>query len=257
MKIETIPLLSDNYAYLLICTASGQAAVVDPAEAEPVLARVRELGVDLVAIWNTHHHWDHTGGNEAILKRGQVEVYGHRSDSSRIAGFSSGLDHGDTVVLGQLRATVLHTPGHTRGALVYVVQDAALTGDTLFGAGCGRLFEGDPPTMHDSLNQRIAKLPADTRVFCGHEYTEKNLAFAVTLEPGNHALQQRVERVSGLRADHRPSVPSTLGEELATNPFLRCQQASLRSALAARFPERDLSEPSAVFALLRQLRDRF
>lgn len=257
MNVETIPLLSDNYAYLVVCATTGQAAVVDPADAEPVLARVRELGVDLVAIWNTHHHWDHIGGNEAILKQGPVEVYGHSSDASRIAGFSKGLEHGDAIVLGQLRATVMHTPGHTRGALVYVVQDAALTGDTLFGAGCGRLFEGDPPTMYDSLNRRIARHPADTRVYCGHEYTEKNLAFAATLEPDNQALQQRTERVSRLRCDHQPSVPSTLGEELATNPFLRCHERSIRTTLAERFPQQDLSDPNSVFALLRRLRDRF
>lgn len=257
MRVEIVPLLTDNYGYLVICERSGVAAIVDPAEAAPVLESTRRLGVELVAIWNTHHHWDHTAGNQALLAGGARALYAHASDRDRISGLTHALAHDDRFTLGALQVRVLHTPGHTRGGLVYLVDDAAFSGDALFGAGCGRIFEGDPAMMYSSLNDRIAALPPRTRIFCGHEYTQKNLSFACTVDPQNTALRQRQARVEALRAADEPSVPATLQEELDTNPFLRCTAPGIRRALEERFEHDDLSNPVQVFTRLRQLRDGF
>jgi len=255
--VELIPVLSDNYAYLIVCEETEQAAVVDPADPDVVWSRVQARGVDLRAIWNTHHHWDHTAGNEVLQSRCDLAVVGHRTDRGRIAGLSVPVDDGDVVELGALRGTILHTPGHTRGGIVYLVGDALFTGDALFGAGCGRLFEGDPPTLYHSLNVRLAGLDDETKVYCGHEYTQKNLSFALTVEPGNRDLQERVKRVESQRAQGQPLVPSTLGEERKTNPFLRCDSPELIEGLKRRFPSEPLDKPEQVFGGLRRLRDRF
>lgn len=260
MRVELIPVLSDNYAYLVLCERTGLAAAVDPADPEPVLARVEELGAELAAIWNTHHHWDHTSGNEALCAaagaRG-LEVYAHASDQGRVPEQNRGVEHGATVTLGALEATVYHTPGHTRGGVVYQLQGAAFTGDSLFAAGCGRLFEGTAEMMHRSLNEVLAPLPDETKVYCGHEYTQKNIAFAESVDGANAALAERKARVDALRERGEPSIPSTLGEERSTNPFLRCADEGLRAQLAARFPGEPLDDDVAVFAKLRGLRDRF
>jgi hydroxyacylglutathione hydrolase len=256
VQIEILPLLSDNYGYIVICQRSGVAAVVDPAEAEPVRRALSALGVDLVAVWNTHHHWDHTAGNAGLVGD-DVELYAHVSDRARIPGVTHPVEHDDRFRLGQLEVRVIHAPGHTRGGVVYQVEDAAFTGDALFGAGCGRLFEGDPPTMYHSLNERIACLPAATRVFCGHEYTQKNLAYAATVEPSSPALAARISRVESQRSRAEPSVPSTLDEESATNPFLRCSEPGIAATLSQHFPDDDFADPVRVFARLRQLRDQF
>jgi hydroxyacylglutathione hydrolase len=251
MRVEQVPLLSDNYAYLVICEQTSQAAVVDPAAADPILERVASLGVELVAIWNTHHHWDHTGGNEKLLAgKTSLAVYGHASDSSRIPGLTCGLEQDDEVTLGSLQARIFHTPGHTTGGIVYCVEDAAFTGDTLFSAGCGRLFEGTAEMMHHSLNGVLGGLDDSTRVFCGHEYTQKNIAFArrVDLENGN--VIAREKEVAKLRSHGEPTVPSTLGLERETNPFLRCADPQIRAHLALQ----DGSDAD-VFAALRKIRD--
>jgi hydroxyacylglutathione hydrolase len=223
MRIVAIPCLKDNYAYLVICEATRRAAVVDPSEAAPVLAAVREAGVDLRAIWNTHHHWDHTGGNEELAKTvSGLEVVAHDSDRGRVPAQTHFVGEGDTVSVGQLSAQIIHNPGHTTGAISYHIADpgAVFTGDTLFAAGCGRLFEGTPADMHRSLT-KLASLPAHTQVYCGHEYTEKNLVFAAEAEKDNRAIAERQARVAGLRKQGLPSVPFTMAEEKATNPFVR------------------------------------
>ncbi len=257
MKIEVVPVLNDNFAYLVICEATGKAATVDPGAAAPVLEQVRRLGVELTDLWNTHHHFDHIGGNDEIKAQAGVRRHmGHASDRGRIPGLTHKLAHDQRFSLGELEVQALHTPGHTLGAVCYRVQDCLFTGDTLFGAGCGRLFEGDPPTMFNSLRSVIATLPGETRLFFGHEYTLNNLDFAATLEPGNQRLQQRIERVRQQMEQGEPSVPSTLDEELATNPFLRWDSEELRQSLAGKFPDDELDDLQ-VFTRLRELRNRW
>ena len=235
MRIVSIPCLTDNYAYLVICEATQRAAVVDPSEAAPVLAAVRQHGVDLQAIWNTHHHWDHTGGNQELVAavRG-LEVVAHESDRGRVPAQTRFASEGDTVSIGQVRASIIHNPGHTTGAISFHIADpgAVFTGDTMFGAGCGRLFEGTPADMHGSLT-KLAALPGTTRVYCGHEYTEKNLAFAAEAEKDNPAVAERLARVSELRKKGQPSVPFTMAEEQATNPFVRAGSAERLGELRA------------------------
>jgi hydroxyacylglutathione hydrolase len=215
MRVVSIPCLKDNYAYLVI--DGTQAAIVDPSEHVPVLDAVKREGVTLAAIWLTHHHWDHVGGVESIVAvHPGIEVVAHKSDEPRIKQATKLVDEGDTVALGNLRAKILYNPGHTLGAISYWIEDgdgAVFTGDTLFAAGCGRVFEGNPEMMFASLN-KLAALPPHTRVYFGHEYTEANLKFAAHVEPGNPAINARASSVTV------PSTPSTIADERATNPFL-------------------------------------
>jgi hydroxyacylglutathione hydrolase len=255
MKIIQIPLLRDNYGYLLICEKSREAAVIDPSEAEPVLKRIEQENVNLKAILNTHHHRDHTGGNEGILAQHKLEVYGHKSDGARIFGLTQGVDEGDEIKIGELSGRVLFVPGHTTGHVAYLFGNNLFSGDTLFTAGCGRLFEGTAEQMHGSLIKLMA-LPDDTKVYCGHEYTENNLRFAVTLEPKNHKLLSRFERVQGIRTRGVSTVPATLEEEKQTNPFLRWDSKELQASLKSQAPDSRL-DPVSVFAKVRQLKDSF
>jgi hydroxyacylglutathione hydrolase len=256
MRVETVPVYGDNYAYLVICEESGQAAAVDPADADAVARRAGELEVRIAAIWCTHHHGDHTGGNQVLARETGCRVFGHGVDSERIPALTDTLEHGATVRLGGLEARVLHTPGHTRGSICYLVEDCLFTGDTLFACGCGRLFEGDAPTMFGSLHERIRPLPASTRIHCGHEYTLKNLDFAWTVEPGNPALGRRADAVRELRSAGRPSVPFTLAEELSTNPFLRCESPEIVASLGGRHGL-TAGDPLSVFTRLRELRNSY
>jgi hydroxyacylglutathione hydrolase len=256
MKIVQIPLLRDNYGYLIMCQKTNAAAVIDPSESEPVLRRVEEEQVALTAILNTHHHRDHTGGNEGLLASAkQLAVLGHNSDAGRIPGLNRGVDDGDEVEIGELRGKVLFIPGHTTGHIAYLFGSHLFCGDTLFTGGCGRLFEGTPEQMQASLKKLMA-LPDQTKIYCGHEYTENNLRFAVTLEPKNHKLISRFERVQGLRTRGVSTVPSTLEEEKQTNPFLRWDSKEIQKTLKARSPDLRL-DPVSVFAKVRQLKDSF
>ena len=255
MKIIQVPLLRDNYAYLLICEKSKEAAVIDPSEAEPVLKRIEQEKITLTAILNTHHHRDHTGGNEGILAQHKVDVYGHKSDAARIFGLTRGVDEGDEIKIGDLTGKVLFIPGHTSGHVAYLFGGNLFCGDTLFTAGCGRLFEGTPEQMDGSL-KKLAALPDETKVYCGHEYTESNLRLAVTLEPKNHKLVSRFERVQGLRTRGASTVPATLEEEKQTNPFLRWDSKELQASLKSQDPDLRL-DPVSVFAKVRKLKDSF
>jgi hydroxyacylglutathione hydrolase len=215
MRVVPVPCLTDNYAYLVI--EADSAAVVDPGAHAPVLEALARESVSLVAIWLTHHHWDHVGGIDGLLAvQPSLEIVAHRTDQSRVAKATRLVDEGDVVTLGSVRARILHNPGHTLGAISYWIEEgdgAVFTGDTLFAAGCGRIFEGTPEMMHASLH-KLATLPPSTRVYFGHEYTAANLKFAAHVEPTNEAI---AARIAGLAV---PSTPSTIAKERATNPFL-------------------------------------
>lgn len=253
LDIHQIPVLSDNYVYLARCRASGMTAVVDPAVAQPVLAEAERLGWTITHILNTHHHGDHVGGNREIMAKTGCTVVGPRADRDRIPGISVEVDEGDVYRLGECEAKVFFVPGHTRGHIAYWFEEsnALFCGDTLFALGCGRLFEGTPEQMWRSL-EKLRALPPQTRVFCAHEYTQANARFALSVDGGNGALRERAEEIDAARAAGRPTVPSTLGLEQATNPFLRADDPALAQAvgLAGR-------APVEVFAEVRHRKDVF
>jgi hydroxyacylglutathione hydrolase len=250
MRIVQIPLLKDNYGYLLICEKTNQAGIVDPSEGEPVWRRVQEEGVDFRAILNTHHHRDHTGGNEYLLQKARLEVYGAQVDEDRIPGITRPVKEGDEVKVGEEKGTVLFIPGHTRGHIAFLFGNKLFSGDCLFTAGCGRVFEGTAEQMKASL-AKLRDLPGDTLVYCGHEYTEKNLQFALTVEPNNDKVKERLAAVQALRAKKQFTVPAKLEDELATNPFLRWESAELQKNVAVG------TDAVAVFARTRELKDSF
>ncbi len=263
MRVVPVPCLSDNYAYLLVCPETKEAAIVDPSEPEPVLAALQDGGrragdVKVVAILDTHHHPDHVGGNDAVAKRLGIErIYGHASDRGRIPGQTHFLEEGATFTIGSLLIRVLHIPGHTTGAVAYVVtrepNDAVVfTGDTLFVGGCGRIFEGDPPMMHASLS-KLAKLDGRTQVYCGHEYTESNLRFAAHVEPTNGAIAAARARVAAARKEGKPTVPSSMADELSYNPFLRTQSQEIRKTLGIA----ETASPAEALGAIRKAKDSF
>lgn len=230
MRVIPIACLSDNYAYLVVADGRKEAIVVDPSEAEPVLAVLEREGLTLVGILATHHHFDHVGGNQRLLEKyGDLAVFGSQYDfdEKRVPGQTIGVTEGSTFEIAGLSFRCLLVPGHTLGAIAYVVDDAVFTGDTMFVAGCGRLFEGTPEMMAISLCDKIGKLPGNTRVYCGHEYTVNNLRFAAAAEPENQDVQRKLVVAQEKRSRNEPTVPSTVAEELATNPFLRVEEPTL------------------------------
>jgi hydroxyacylglutathione hydrolase len=253
LTIHMFPCLADNYGYLLHDAETGVTAAVDTPDATEISAQLAAKGWRLTHIFNTHHHADHAGGNVELKRRTGCTIVGPRADSARIPGIDVLVGDGDVVTLGGHRATVFDTPGHTRGHIVYhfAAAHAAFVGDTLFAMGCGRLFEGTPAQMWSSL-QKILAWPDDTRLYCAHEYTQSNARFALTVEPQNKALQERAAKVAQLRAAGRATVPSLLGEERATNPFLRPQSRDLRATI-----ELAAAADVDVFAKTRALKDAF
>lgn len=235
LDIIQVPVLSDNYVYLIHEPGSGATAVIDAGVAEPVLAAAAARGWSISDIWNTHWHPDHTGANLAIHAATGCRITGPAGEAAKIPGIDRAVVEGDTVMLGAATARVIDVPGHTAGhnAYWFADDDALFCGDTLFALGCGRLFEGTAPQMHASLAKLMA-LPDATRVFCAHEYTQSNARFAVTVEPDNAALLARVVAVDAARAQGLPTVPSTIGLERATNPFVRADVAGFAAARAAK-----------------------
>jgi hydroxyacylglutathione hydrolase len=255
MKVIPIPQLSDNYAYLIVDEETAKAGIVDCAEAEPVLRAVEAEGVELVAILPTHHHYDHVGGNADLLAaRPGLTVYGF---DERIPGLTQQVADGDRVSVGRLPGRVIYIPAHTTGHIAYFFESekAVFTGDTLFAGGCGRLFEGDAAMMIRSLS-KLLSLPDETRVYFGHEYTEKNLRFALTLEPRNPSLKEKHAWARGEVGRGGTTTPTTIASEKATNPFLRWKSEELRGTLRQRFPDLPMTD-EAVFAKTRSLKDQF
>ncbi|MGF1542342.1 MAG: hydroxyacylglutathione hydrolase [Pleurocapsa sp.] len=257
MEIKIIPVLSDNYIFLLWDRTQKIAAVVDPAIAPPVLECLEELGTELVAIFNTHHHSDHVGGNRQLIQQfPQVCVYGGTADRGRIPGQQVFLEERDRVTFGDRTAEVFFVPGHTRAHIAYYFpptnpQDTGelFCGDTLFAGGCGRLFEGNPAQMVNSLN-KLRNLPDNTRIWCAHEYTLKNLQFALTVDPDNSQLQTRYQEVKTTRSQGMFTIPSTLGLEKQTNPFLRWDTPQLQAITK-------MTQPARVFGRIRGMKDTF
>jgi hydroxyacylglutathione hydrolase len=251
MRVIPVPCLSDNYAYLVAADGAKEAFVIDPSEAAPIEAALERENLELVAIVNTHHHWDHVGGNDELCARaGSLPVYAHVSDVGRVPQQTERVEEGRSFKVAGLELRPLHVPGHTLGAVSYWVEDAVFTGDTLFVAGCGRLFEGTPEMMYTSLSGKLAKLPAATRVFCGHEYALGNLRFALHVEPENKAVQAKLQRATEAKEKGTWMIPSTIEEELATNPFLRSEEPKVRE----RYPA---DTPAGVLGAVRAAKDVF
>jgi len=252
-RVTIIPILNDNYSYLVHDTQSQQTAVVDPALSQPVLDVLAANGWQLNFIFNTHHHGDHVGGNLELKQKTGCKVVAAEADRHRIPGYDMGVNDNDVVMLGNLAARIIATPGHTSGHIVYYFADHGLLfcGDTLFSLGCGRLFEGSAKQLWQSL-QKLKGLPSATRVYCAHEYTQANGRFALSVEPDNLALQQRIAAVRQLRANGQPTLPSTIAQERATNPFFREDSTALQKTIG-------MAGKSAldVFTRLRELKDNF
>jgi hydroxyacylglutathione hydrolase len=249
VEIEVGPCLKDNYAYLV--KSGSQCAVVDPSEAAPVQQALAKKGWKLTHILNTHHHLDHCGGNLDLKRETGAVVVGPGKDAARIPGLDVGVDEASGWEFDGRKVRVLEVPAHTRGAITFVIDGNAFTGDTLFLMGCGRLFEGDPQTMWTSLS-KLMTMPDDTNIYCGHEYTESNGRFALTLEPSNAALKARMAQVAATRAAGKPTVPATLGQEKQTNPFLRPDQPEIRKSLGM-----EQASTVAAFGEIRERKNRF
>jgi hydroxyacylglutathione hydrolase len=240
--------------YLLVDESTQEAAIVDPVEPKKVLSAVKEEGVKLTSVLTTHHHWDHAGGNEELVKLvSGLTVYG---GDERIGALNKPVKHDDSFKIGNLAVRCLSTPCHTSGHICYYVTAQSgevpivFTGDTLFVAGCGRFFEGTPQQMHRALIDVLSKLPGETRVYCGHEYTVNNLRFALHVEPNNKSMQDKMSWAQSQRSKDEPTIPSSIAEELAINPFMRVREPSVQSHTGK-------SDPVEVMGALRSEKDNF
>lgn len=256
-EVHQIPAATDNLVWLLVCKKTGTCAVIDGPDAGGALVYAHQHGLAISMVLNTHTHGDHVGVNRDLAQRGLLagmQVVGAADARDEVPGITQPVRHGDTVQVGALTGRVIAADGHMRGHICFVFEDVLFSGDTLFTGGCGRVFTGDFVAMQESL-ARLAALPPETRVCCGHEYTEDNLRFAQSLEPNNTQLRARYAQVKAVRATGACVVPSRLSEELATNPMLRWDSPELLAQLRAQMPNSVLDSQAAVFAATRQLKD--
>ena len=253
MQIITIPCLTDNYAYIINDTNSKTIGVVDPSEAHPIISYLKKENLKLNYILNTHHHFDHIGGNIELKKTYNAKVVGYVGDKHRIPGIDINVKDNEQWVFGNSNVKILHIPGHTLGHICFFFEreKIAFTGDTLFSLGCGRIFEGDHKQMLESLN-KIKKLPKDTKIYCGHEYTQKNAEFCIKYDSENIDLINKFNEIKKLRLNNLPTVPSKLEDEIKSNIFLRCNENKLKIKL-----NMENQEDFKVFKKVRDLKDSF
>lgn len=254
MKVTVLPALSDNYMYLITDEKTGQAAIVDPVSPDTVLEAVKAEGVKLTKVLTTHHHWDHAGGNEELVKKfpNRLDVYG---GDKRIGALTNFVKQGDKFKIGDIEVECIFTPCHTTGHICYYAKDtkgktAVFTGDTLFVAGCGRFFEGTPEQMYTALVEKLAALPDNTLVFCGHEYTQQNLKFARHVEEGNRDIAKAIADVDEKRKKGLPTVPSTIGQEKRINPFMRVMMGAVQRHAGC-------ADPTGTMQVIRKEKDSF
>ena len=253
MKIIPIPCLNDNYAYIVKDNITKTVGVVDPSEAKPIINYLKKEKLELNYILNTHHHFDHIGGNIELQKLYKSKIIGFKDDKHRIPGINITLNDGEKFKFGKSQIKVIHIPGHTSGHICFFFEKEkiAFTGDTLFSLGCGRIFEGDHKQMLSSLN-KIKKLPIETKIYCGHEYTLKNAEFCMKYDEKNLDLINQFKKIQELRSKNLPTVPSILEQELKSNIFLRCDQNDLKIKL-----NMENIEDYKVFKKVRDLKDAF
>ena len=254
LEVHQVPAWTDNFIWLIVSPALKEAAAVDGPEAAPALRLCEKLGVRLTTILNTHTHLDHIGINHSLHGHADLRVVGPKSRAAEIPGITEPVGEGDEFDLFGVPVRVLLTEGHIDGHISFVVDGGVFCGDTMFGAGCGYLFDGPPRKMYESL-QRLAALPGDTRVYCAHEYTQDNLRFAWSVEPDNPALAARIQSAWRTRAEGRSTVPSTIALERNTNPFLRPFSKTLMSRVSEALPNHPMGNPTEVFTATRALKD--
>lgn len=252
LEIHQFPCLDDNYGVLIRDPDSGLVASIDAPSADAVRAALREKGWTLTHILTTHYHWDHTDGNLALKSETGCTIVGPRPEADKVPGIDKQVGEGDTFKFGSFEVKVFETPGHTAGHIIYWIPEAsvAFVGDTLFAMGCGRVNEGSMAEMWSGI-EKVAKLPPETMLYCGHEYTIANAKFALTVEPGNAALQARAKQVEELRAAGKPTLPTKLADELATNPFIRVDSAEIRKVIGM-----ENASNAEVFGEVRERKNR-
>ena len=253
MKIKIVKCLTDNYSYIIFDERTLSAAVIDPSEADPIINQIEQNNLVLKYIFNTHHHYDHVGGNQKLKEKYSCKVVGFEKDKHRIPEIDIGLKDNEKWKNELFECEIKHIPGHTSGHIcIYIKKlNALFTGDTLFSLGCGRIFEGTYEEMYQSLN-KLKKFPNDTKIYCGHEYTKKNSDFCLSIEKNNPSLIKKIEKINTNINNGMPTIPSVLADELSCNIFLRSNNLDIQKQLGI-----NSSDPIETFAKLRDLKDNF